>query len=513
MDRFIDPRESPSPSGQRALRRVTSDPAAVVELRALCREGRIYETERWIRDGRPLQLDPAAVPKGRHLETPLEVAIDRGNHGLVLVLLCNGYDPNLDKRSPLERAVERRDWPIVDLLWAWGADPKRVSPYDILSSYDSAVFERFYTAGLDLTEGHEMAAILGMGTSNRALYGFARKHRQHEPKIQRELNMALVEQVERDNVRGVALCLWAGADPHAGAPSLHVPHVFDEEDAEDEDGEDRFVGWSAIQKAAILGRIEVLKRLGPDPTRDDFEAMYQWTGSPATIDCLAAMAPPTKVGAILRSQLFYLRVKFPNHHDSLGVIEALFKSGARWTETDPAQLGDVRRELLKADDFDFTRVMQLLGVRDHCSPDILRELARTPGMRDRMRNVGLVPWEEPDRKRRSYNFYHPPHAREIARNCGFVPPVVPAPVPKAVVIRRPQASSARLSMSREALYEKVWAEPVDKLAKEWGLSGRGLGKLCARMMVPVPPRGYWAQVQNGKRVRKAPLPVIATPPR
>ena len=51
------------------------------------------------------------------------------------------------------------------------------------------------------------------------------------------------------------------------------------------------------------------------------------------------------------------------------------------------------------------------------------------------------------------------------------------------------------------LHERVWAELVYTLAKSWGLSGRGLAKACKRAGVPVPPRGYWARVQNGQRPR------------
>jgi len=59
---------------------------------------------------------------------------------------------------------------------------------------------------------------------------------------------------------------------------------------------------------------------------------------------------------------------------------------------------------------------------------------------------------------------------------------------------------------RKTLYEQVWAEPVQKVAKVYGISGRGLAKVCARLRVPVPPRGYWARVRNGHKARKPPLP-------
>jgi hypothetical protein len=61
-------------------------------------------------------------------------------------------------------------------------------------------------------------------------------------------------------------------------------------------------------------------------------------------------------------------------------------------------------------------------------------------------------------------------------------------------------------VTRAELYAKVWSEPMVKIAKEFGISDRGLAKTCNRLEVPVPPRGYWAKLQAGKRVSKLPLP-------
>ena len=61
-------------------------------------------------------------------------------------------------------------------------------------------------------------------------------------------------------------------------------------------------------------------------------------------------------------------------------------------------------------------------------------------------------------------------------------------------------------MTREQLYERVWAEPIDRLCKEFGLSNVGLRKVCLRHDIPVPPRGYWAKRQHGQRVRQPALP-------
>ncbi len=61
-------------------------------------------------------------------------------------------------------------------------------------------------------------------------------------------------------------------------------------------------------------------------------------------------------------------------------------------------------------------------------------------------------------------------------------------------------------MTRESLYEQVWAEPISKIAARFNLSDRGLAKLCARFDIPVPPRGWWAKKQHGHNVKPIPLP-------
>jgi len=64
----------------------------------------------------------------------------------------------------------------------------------------------------------------------------------------------------------------------------------------------------------------------------------------------------------------------------------------------------------------------------------------------------------------------------------------------------------RIVLHRDELYKQVWETPMMKLSREYGLSDRGLAKICKRLNIPVPPRGYWAKVQNGIKVPKKKLP-------
>ncbi|PLK68692.1 hypothetical protein C0V73_22750 [Rhizobium sp. TH135] len=47
---------------------------------------------------------------------------------------------------------------------------------------------------------------------------------------------------------------------------------------------------------------------------------------------------------------------------------------------------------------------------------------------------------------------------------------------------------------------------MSKLAAEYGISGNGLAKVCDRLNVPYPPRGYWAKKAAGKPVVTLRLP-------
>jgi hypothetical protein len=61
-------------------------------------------------------------------------------------------------------------------------------------------------------------------------------------------------------------------------------------------------------------------------------------------------------------------------------------------------------------------------------------------------------------------------------------------------------------VSREELYALVWQTPVIRIAEQFGLSGNGLAKICRRLDVPYPTRGWWAKKAAGHNVRQLPLP-------
>ncbi len=63
----------------------------------------------------------------------------------------------------------------------------------------------------------------------------------------------------------------------------------------------------------------------------------------------------------------------------------------------------------------------------------------------------------------------------------------------------------RRDISREELFALVWEKPTQEVAKELGVSDVAIAKLCARLQVPKPPRGYWARVKSGQTPQQPPL--------
>lgn len=62
------------------------------------------------------------------------------------------------------------------------------------------------------------------------------------------------------------------------------------------------------------------------------------------------------------------------------------------------------------------------------------------------------------------------------------------------------------SITREELYELVWAMPMTKVAEKFQVSGSYLARACTALQVPRPERGYWAKLAVGKASKAPQLP-------
>jgi hypothetical protein len=64
--------------------------------------------------------------------------------------------------------------------------------------------------------------------------------------------------------------------------------------------------------------------------------------------------------------------------------------------------------------------------------------------------------------------------------------------------------------NREDLYEQVWTVPMTKLTKQYEVSDVALAKICRKLSIPLPGRGYWAKKDAKRPVGpRPPLPTVA----
>lgn len=462
-----------SESSQNSIADGLAKLSAAVDIRDLhkaCREGRLYDVEQWIHERKPIQTTPAGNSHNRG-RTALQIAVETGQHSLVLLFLKSGYRLDLEHCSPLDLALQIRRWDLADLLLEWGAKRESADVYTVLNTYNADLYERFWAAGYDLTARDEMGAILGSGTTNRPLLGFVRRHRAESQKIQHELNIALGCHVRAGNDRGVNLCLWAGANPHQPAPNLQLGHDQDN----GEDGGEGFKGWTAIEEASSNGHLGILKRLGPDPAIDDFDNLYKYAKDSSIISFLRTLQAPKDIGSILYWHLMWLASPTPwGSRAGTWTIEALLGLNLQWHETDADKLAQIRRLLLKTTDYDFKTLMSRLKRPEMCTPLTYAELIRTPTMQTRLLSLGLLKKPISEKQKRK---------EELDR-----------------LMRR---------YDRTLLYQQIWSSPMREVAKVYGISDVRLGKVCRVLQIPSPPRGYWARVQNGYAATHAPLKPLA----
>lgn len=368
---FVDPRSNPQPPFRGQMRRAADDATELSDLHRLCRTGRIYEVERWIQDGRPIHAAAYRTPGKKRIKGALEIAIETNQYDLAVLLLCNGFPPDCDGESLLVRALENRQRELFELLLSWGADPLWVDPYTIVDSYDADLIERFWMLGVDLTGDHVLARALSEHSSNRPAYGWARRHKD-DPRIAKELSMALGAAVVEGRERAVALLMWAGADSHQKTPDLRYSRYEEEEDYA-----------SAIALALIYGHGHLLPTLKPHPSRDNFEELWSNVCDAFAIDHLGKIQRPKDWSRALMTNIRHAVAEYRSFSTAMECIEKLTISyEARLTSATKEEIAWLRRDLLRCGDDNRRRwILRWMSYAETCEPAIYSELTNTSAMR------------------------------------------------------------------------------------------------------------------------------------
>lgn len=384
---FVDPRTRPLPPWSGPRRRLTADATELASLIHAISRGRLYDVEEWVRTGRPIQFK---TPKVRPWtkQSPLEVAVRYGEHDAALLLLCNGYDPLRERVCPATLAlrVNRRD--ILDLVLAWGADPKRIDAHEAVACHDVALLERLWRLRVDFTRGDALSHSVARATSNRQLYGFLKRHAHEDAGLQAELNRGLCRAVDRKdgNEKAVSFCVWAGADPWA-----FVPEGWDKQD--ERDASDRWRLYrSAVGKAVSMGKGALLRVMKVAPAHPRFQDLYRFVYDVTTFDALAALEPPRDpdaVATLALSRLGWGRYGWSSEASQL--LERAFAAGGCVRDVSDHTCKELRK-LLASDRFSLTHprnIVRMLQDPAHMAEEAFLKMISSPAVLDEAQRLGI----------------------------------------------------------------------------------------------------------------------------
>jgi hypothetical protein len=350
-------------------------PDDLKEFCGLCRAGKLFAVQQWIRDGRPCRM-----PAGNFATSPMRIAIEQGFHSLVEVLLQENVLDHEEKNDALVRAVESRNLDLVEVLIQYGADPCTVDFDTVLWSRHPAIMRLFIARGLDLESNYAIARAFQ--DKHREFLGVYLSVRDQLPTAAKQAAMALRYHAAAGNLKWVSLLLWAGADPRLPVAQLDDSEV-------DEDLQD-----SALATAVRFGQVEVVKRIKIDPVRDDVTALAQATSyiwcNPNMIELLISLGADVRnqTGAINSAfsafewSLDPIFRSYTRIDEALRCIEILAAHGARWRPVDGYQFSCLRRALVKVATYDAAQYLQRIIKAGAIEQSIFQELMRTPRMKD-----------------------------------------------------------------------------------------------------------------------------------
>jgi len=457
-------------------------------LLQLCKTGRLFAIQDWLEAGNPLCVAPEVKT------TPLQVAIDAGFHSLVELLARN--EPNqYVKNEALARAVFHRRLDFIELLVLHGAQIRAV-PFDaVLLSWDPQIMQYFIERGADLITGAPFAHAFGekIRTALRPWKECKQRYPELAKDLQEQIDCALRYFTCKGNLKWVSLLMWAGADPRTRGPVLYDKYQFEDWEFDD------------ALCLATFRDVQIIKRLGPDRKRDNLEKLLADAarhGSPEVVEFLL------KVGAIVNDESDggsaalaeslgqgLRRItrwsssslnwdgtpKKASRYDlkePLRTIEILFEKGARWRPKDKNAVTEVRRGLLECEPCVTTEIVERLIKSEACAAEVIIDLLRTPAMRRHL---------EPEARRfrpLGLDVRSDEQKREDERQ------------QEATRIWNLRYLAARYD--RAEIYDKIWSQPIQHVAKEYKVSDVYLIKVCKKLDIPRPGVGYWAKKAAGK---------------
>jgi hypothetical protein len=300
------------------------------------------------------------------------IAIEKGFHSLVEVLLSNGAPP--DSRA-LWCAVRWRRREILDLLFTYGADAKSVRFEHVISMSDPHIIRMFVDAGADIVTDYPLAT--GLIQSPHAFLRLCKELLPSQPELMFQVNMALRHFSHKGSMRGVSLMLWLGANPRAKVPI--------------EPTEEQDMWETSLFSALYNGQLEIVKKLGLDPANDDIQEAFKWACHSSNVSLMKYVgdlgADPKRVDeqehTPLDALFWHLSLKFDfgSKYEALQCLQGLVKSGIKWTPVSADEVTKLRSLFYKLALCELFCLVKEMKEQLFCTDEVMIRLLDTAKMR------------------------------------------------------------------------------------------------------------------------------------
>jgi hypothetical protein len=494
-----------------------------IEFRLMAQHGMLFEIVEWIDSGRP-----TLRPLNKHTSA-FGDAVSAPNLSLVQVLWERAWQDRAEAVSAMcHLAGSRVSGVVMRYLLEHECPVDHVTGYDLCFFHDLELIRLGLEKGVCILEPDGWASAF-IRVGSRPLIRFYLEERDRIAGLRRDAVYALCESIKDSRLRAVGLLKWAGVDPFAKAPKY----------GDWESPEEEWDGFPALylSEAKKIGELLELLKLKPNEPQwfDLVERIAVGTGD-GLAEVYALVRNPDEVirGSPIRSEALLRRLATsvcwgwcwnPSRGERLvATCIRLIELGVCLRWSDKVEIGSFRRNVYRSETKGnvFKVLSRAAELADEGSRADLAELVRVPTMRDLViRNDASILLKLGIKGPASYDgpSFSVPRSIRPGRVKVSLPPIcenqavrekvawsrAKHPTTTSVVPHAVKAPGARV-LTRKMIYSQVWSKAVDTVAKEFGISGSMLARICTKLRVPRPPRGYWARPEQWRKKRKPPLP-------
>ncbi len=358
----------------------------------LCKTGKLFEVQAWIASGKPVNPPPPPAKKARK-KCPLQVAVEKGFHSLVQILLEAGAIIQDGSFNAFEKALNDKRLDILKLMVAHGADINSVEMIYVFDAWDPKIIEYFIEQGADVETGYPLAEALCWKV--RTALGVFKRHKNRFPSFQDQLNMALRHHCKEGNLKWVSLLLWAGADPYAKG-------TLSPNEEPDPDGED----LNALEFAALYEHTDIfkLKQIKIEPKSPDTRQLMAEACRSGNSDMLRELLQKgfnpvdqedggsSLITSIIQGMGYAYDVDIYREiqrkdidtsetREKIKMVHILAEKGVKWMPNDRSEIAEARRSFLRLKSDYIVEFIWIMSKYSACNRKDIEELIRTSAIK------------------------------------------------------------------------------------------------------------------------------------